>query len=169
MVPTSAIVLLPLLVSAVQGLRFTGPDVGTKLNLSAPITVTWEHERGEGTEAGWTELDLWWHGGLVGGTSFGYALETNMSVSEAGGRQMYEWDPASVREALAGNAGKLSAGKDYYFAATLHPPNATAPSGTSYSEEYAVEDKSLVVSSASTASPLWGLVLSSLAVSAALL
>ncbi|KAK2004880.1 hypothetical protein LX36DRAFT_705979 [Colletotrichum falcatum] len=159
-------VLLPLLAAAVQGLRFTGPDVDTKLNLSAPITITWEHERGGGTEAAWTELDLWWHGGLVSGTVFGYELEANMSVSEAGGR--YEWDPASVRTALAVNAGKLPAGKDYYFAATLHPPNATAPSGTSFSEKYAVEDEALVASSARAAGPLWSLVFSSLAVAMAL-
>ncbi|KAK2013150.1 hypothetical protein LZ32DRAFT_264479 [Colletotrichum eremochloae] len=163
MIPIGAIVLLPLLASA-QGVAFTGPDVSTKLNLSAPITLTWEIIRNED----WTELDLWWHGAFAGSSTFGYELEANMSMPRAGEQYVYEWNPASVREGLAKSTGKLSADRDYYFTAKLHPSNSTAGE-TVYSEKYKVEDKALVSGSASAAGSLWGLVLSSLAVSVALL
>ncbi|GKT43906.1 uncharacterized protein ColSpa_04087 [Colletotrichum spaethianum] len=160
---TNAITLLPLLASAVYGLQFTGPHAGVKLNLSAPITISWKHEAA-GAEASWTELDLWWHGERAGST-FGYGLEENITVANGG---QYEWDPASVREALLSGTGKLSSGKAFYFAGKLHPPNASAPSSETQSVKYAVEDRDLVGSAGSTMSPVWSFVVSSLAVSIAL-
>ncbi|OHW90355.1 hypothetical protein CSPAE12_11033 [Colletotrichum incanum] len=165
MIPTNAIVLLPLLASAIHGLQFTGPDAGIKLNLSAPITISWQHH-GTEAEASWSEFDLWWHGDLASGNSFGYALEENMTVSDGG---QYEWDPASVREALSRGPGKLSSGRGFYFEATLHPPNASAPGTAIQSVKYAVEDRDLVESSGNTMRPLWGFVILSLAVSIAAL
>ncbi|GKT53401.1 hypothetical protein ColTof4_05580 [Colletotrichum tofieldiae] len=164
MIPTNAIVLLPLLASAVHGLQFTAPEAGVKLNLSAPIAVTWKHQANE-ADASWTVFDLWWHGDHASGGSFGYELGDNIPVGQGG---QYEWDPASVREALSIGSGKLSSGKGFYFEAKLHPPNATAPGTSIQSVKYAVEDSDLVESSGNTMSPLWGLVVSSLAVSVAL-
>ncbi|TKW53780.1 hypothetical protein CTA1_1203 [Colletotrichum tanaceti] len=93
---THVIPFVPILASAAHGLQFTGPDTNTDLDLSAPITVSWEPDAAEAA-AGWTVIDLSWHGELVRGSSCSYTLEENMTVS-TGGR--YEWNPAPVREAL---------------------------------------------------------------------
>ncbi|TQN63911.1 hypothetical protein CSHISOI_11512, partial [Colletotrichum shisoi] len=69
LIPTPATKLVPILASAACGLQFTGPDTNTDPNLSAPVTVSWEHNVA-GADASWTVSDLSWRGDFVRGSTF---------------------------------------------------------------------------------------------------
>ncbi|KAK6222087.1 hypothetical protein QIS74_04342 [Colletotrichum tabaci] len=161
MIPTHAIKLVPILASAAYGLQFTGPDTNTDLNLSAPITVSWEHNVAE-ADASWTVFDLSWHGDFVRSSSFSYTLQENITVSTGG---QYEWDPAPIRELLVAGTGKLSSDKAFYFAAKLHSPDAPGRGSVVQSAKYAVEDGDLVESPGNAVSPSQGFILLSLVAS----
>ena len=111
-------------------LHFTGPDPAQKLNLSAPITVSWVVPPNS-SEADFTQLDLRWGAG-----DFRYDLFKNISLAVGVGS--YLWDPSNQTSSLLRANYTLTRDKDYFFEAHAH--NAADGFGPVVrSEKYAVE------------------------------
>ncbi|KAH7144584.1 hypothetical protein B0J13DRAFT_525952 [Dactylonectria estremocensis] len=154
--------LLVALGPTAMAFSFTGPDVDSKLNLSAPITISWEDFRGENSSV----FDLWWHGALAddGGT-FGHSLKENLT--EASGE--FLWDPTNITDGLAKEKNHLSTDDVFYFEALIHDKNDTATTEGMVSDEFAVEGYELMGSSGSFARPATNVLVAVAAVAGALL
>ncbi|ORY58712.1 uncharacterized protein BCR38DRAFT_446367, partial [Pseudomassariella vexata] len=100
----------------VAAFEFTSPDSNQKLNVSAPIRVTWTSD-----SSAYDQLDLWFMGVTATGTSFGYDLKSNISTSVG----MYNWDPYNVTQAWESTDLVLVGGKEFQFQARLHDRNTT--------------------------------------------
>jgi len=115
--------------------NFTGPDLSQKLNLSAPITVSWSLPP-DSPDAVYEQMDLWW-----GSNGFKYEIAPNYSLAVGAGS--FFWDPINETKALLMTNHSLTRGKDFFFEGRLHHPNSTSGS-VLQSQKYAVEGYPLI-------------------------
>ncbi|KAJ4108670.1 hypothetical protein NW768_012147 [Fusarium equiseti] len=135
----SAIVLSALscaFFSTIHAFEFTGPDSSKKLDLTRPINITWDVNKGSFSEPDARKLHLWFH--AIGyGDSGSYAsrlAELPLSSSY----EWYEWDPEAVVEGFKGWNNSLSSDAVHTFEARMldRGDNKLA---TVESDKYAVE------------------------------
>ncbi|KAG7150492.1 hypothetical protein HYQ46_000567 [Verticillium longisporum] len=93
---------LPLAFAAIlpiaTAFEFTGPDANQPLNLSAPTTVTWQHDGTDHTSA-YRHLELSWRVQLAGDRGeYGDVIKANISLQTGDGK--YEWDATEAATAL---------------------------------------------------------------------
>ncbi|KAH7140615.1 hypothetical protein EDB81DRAFT_900020 [Dactylonectria macrodidyma] len=142
--------------------EFTNPDVDSKINLSAPITISWEDFEGGNSSV----FDLWWQGELAdGGATFGYSLKENLT----GASGEYSWDPTNVTEALLGSKNRLSTDDVFYFEALVHDKNDTATTEGMTGDSFAVEGYELMGSLGNLVRPATNILVAVAAVAGALL
>ncbi|KPM44483.1 hypothetical protein AK830_g2073 [Neonectria ditissima] len=123
---------------AMASIEFTGPDPSSKLNLSAPITISWKEVGDE--DANWPIFDLSWSGVMAdGGGSFGYTIKENLTVSSG----KYVWDPTNEIQSLQSAKNRLSEDKDFAFEGFQHG-NGSSAGSSSTSEKFAVEGYELI-------------------------
>ncbi|WYZ41013.1 hypothetical protein EsH8_IV_001354 [Colletotrichum jinshuiense] len=156
-------ILLAATVAIVNGLNFTNPNQYKVLDLSAPILVGWENESTNSNAHG-TLFDLWWHGRHASGSTFGYELQENLTVTTGA----YDWNPTSIVEALSSQNNTLSSDKEFYFEARIHRQNGSSIETTIQSEKYAVTGYNRIGSSGNLLKPVWQLASASIVLMAIL-
>ncbi|KAM0487322.1 hypothetical protein ACHAP7_001834 [Fusarium lateritium] len=119
----------------VHAFQFTGPDTAEKLNLTQPITITWDASKGSLSEPKARTLQLWFLA-LTNDKSdrSGWELATNLLVSATS----YEWKPDTIVQAIKDKDVSLSPDVVHTFEARLFDIDGRKLS-TVESDEYAVE------------------------------
>jgi hypothetical protein len=120
----------------VQSFGFTGPDPADKLNLTQPITITWDATKGASSEPKARALELWFLA-LTDDKSdqSGWELATNLSLSAGS----YEWDPDTIVKSIKNKSVSLSPDEVHTFEARLLDSSGSKLS-TVESDKYAIED-----------------------------
>ncbi|KAI6762490.1 hypothetical protein HG530_008470 [Fusarium avenaceum] len=127
----------------VQAFEFTGPDPADKLNLTQPITITWDATKGSLSEPKARSLQLWFLA-LTDDKSdqSGWELATNLSLSAGS----YEWNPETVVKSIKEKDVSLSSEEVHTFEARLLDGSGSKLS-TVESDKYAIEDIDSVTNS----------------------
>ena len=112
----SAISMLP----ATQAFQLTAPPPASKLDLTNPITISWDATEGTFSEPAARVLDLWFHvvfgGDGNNGDRAGWEIAANLSLVN---RNSYEWDPSGIAELIEDNDYTLSPDAVHTFEARL--------------------------------------------------
>ncbi|KAI9166294.1 ABC multidrug transporter A [Paramyrothecium foliicola] len=139
--PRSA--LLPTLILAYgifpasQAFQFTGPTTTEKLDLTKPITVSWDATGGAVREPNARTLDLWFRALLGGNTSSraGWQITANLSLANS---NSYEWDPSQIVKLIEDNDQTFSPDAVHTFEARLLGQDGMRLA-TVLSDEYALD------------------------------
>ncbi|XEU94940.1 hypothetical protein FSHL1_000224 [Fusarium sambucinum] len=99
--------------NAIEAFEFTGPDPDEKLNITQPITITWDAKGGELNEPEARALNLWFSA-LVNTTQGGWEIGSNLSLSSGS----YKWDPKSLVKIMEEHY-TVSPNAEHYFEARL--------------------------------------------------
>jgi hypothetical protein len=130
----------------VQAFKFTGPDPAEKLNLSQPITITWDVTKGSLREPKARALKLWFLAFTDDKSDrSGWELATNLSLSAGS----YEWSPHTIVKYIKDKDVSLSPDMVHTFEARLIDESGSKLS-TVESDKYAVEDTDSITDSGST-------------------
>ncbi|KAM0708415.1 hypothetical protein Q7P35_005066 [Cladosporium inversicolor] len=103
---------------ATQAFQLTGPPTTEKLNLTKPITVSWDATEGSLSKPNARTLELWFHA-ILGGDSQYHAdwiIAANLSLASS---NSYEWDPSGIAKLIEDNDQKLSPDALHTFEARL--------------------------------------------------
>lgn len=120
----------------VQAFEFTGPDSAKKLNLSQPITITWDATKGSLREPKARALQLWFLAFTDDKSDrSGWELATNLSLSAGS----YEWNPDTIVKSIKDKDVSLSPDVVHTFEARLLDDSGSKLSIVE-SDKYAVED-----------------------------
>jgi hypothetical protein len=127
----------------VQAFEFTGPDPADKLNLTQPITITWDATRGSSSEPRARALQLWFLA-LTDDKSdqSGWELATNLSLSPGS----YEWNPDTIVKSIKNKNVSLSLDEVHTFEARLLDSSGSKLS-TVESDKYAIVEIDSVTNS----------------------
>lgn len=109
-----AYVILP----ATQAFQFTEPPTTEKLDLTKPITVSWDATKGSLSEPNARTLELWFQA-ILGSDSqdrAGWIIAANLSLASS---NSYEWDPSGIAKLIEGNDQPLSPDALHTFEARL--------------------------------------------------
>jgi len=101
-----------------QAFQLTGPPTTEKLDLSKPITVSWDATEGSLSEPNARILDLWFYA-IFSGDSHdraGWTIAANLSLAS---RNSYEWDPSGIATLIEKNEQTLSPDAVHTFEARL--------------------------------------------------
>ncbi|KAM0723475.1 hypothetical protein Q7P37_000462 [Cladosporium fusiforme] len=103
---------------ATQAFQLTGPDTAEKLDLTKPITVSWDATEGTLSEPNARILDLWFHAVFSGDNRdrAGWMIATNLSLAST---NSYEWDPSGIAKLIEDNDQTLSPEAVHTFEARL--------------------------------------------------
>ncbi|KAI1051258.1 hypothetical protein LB505_012506 [Fusarium chuoi] len=140
--------LLPILgcvfFHASHAFEFTGPDSSQKLDLTQPITITWDANNGPFNEPKARALDLWFYA-LTSDISgrLGWELATNLSLSAGS----FKWNPETVVKSLKDSDVSISADAVHAFEARLLNNSGSQLSSVE-SDVYAVEGFDFIRNSA---------------------
>ncbi|CEI41771.1 hypothetical protein FVEN_g3763 [Fusarium venenatum] len=99
--------------SAIDAFKFTGPDSDEKLNITQPITISWDAKGGDLNEPEARALNLWFSA-LVNTTRGGWEIASNLSLSSGS----YKWDPNSLVQIMKDHY-TVSPNAEHYFEAKL--------------------------------------------------
>ncbi|KAF5586261.1 hypothetical protein FPCIR_8007 [Fusarium pseudocircinatum] len=129
---------------ASHAFEFTGPDSSEKLNLTQPITITWDANSGSSIEPEASALDLWFYT-LTSDDSgrYDWVLDANLSLSAGS----YEWSPDIVVESINKSGISISPDVVHAFAARF-VNNSGSHLSEVESDKYAVEGFDFVRNSA---------------------
>lgn len=116
--------LLPTLVlacaifPATQAFQLTGPPTAEKLDLTKPITISWDTTEGSLSEPNARILELWFHAVFGGdnGDRAGWIIAANLSLAST---KSYQWDPSGIAEIIEDNDQTLSPDAVHTFEARL--------------------------------------------------
>jgi hypothetical protein len=134
--PAQLLLAYAIIVSTTQAFQLTGPATGEKLDLTKPITVSWDTAADGGlSEPDARELNLWFYAILGGGDRGGWQIATNLSLA---GSNSYEWDPSGITESIEDNGQTLSPDAVHTFEARLLDQDGEELSGVE-SDGYALE------------------------------
>lgn len=101
-----------------QAFQLTGPPTTEKLDLTKPITVSWDATEGALSEPNARILELWFHA-VSGGENrdrAGWVIAANLSLAS---RNSYEWDPSGIAKLIEDNNQTLSPDAVHTFEARL--------------------------------------------------
>lgn len=103
---------------ATQAFQLTGPSTTEKLDLTKPITVSWDATEGSLSEPSARSLELWFHAVFGGDTRdrVGWMVAANLSLAS---RNSYEWDPSGIARLIEDNDQTLSPDAVHTFEARL--------------------------------------------------
>jgi hypothetical protein len=103
---------------ATQAFQLTGPTTEEKLDLTKPITVSWDATGGSFSEPNARSLELWFHAVFGGdhGDRGGWEIAANLSLAS---RNSYEWDPSDIAKSIEDNDQTLSPDAVHTFEARL--------------------------------------------------
>ena len=116
--------LLPTLILAyailptTQASQFTGPPTDERLDLTKPITISWDATKGSLPEPKARTLELWFHA-ILGSDSqdrAGWIIAANLSLASS---NSYEWDPSGIAKLIEDNDQPLSPDALHTFEARL--------------------------------------------------
>jgi hypothetical protein len=116
--------LLPTLVLAYaifptsQAFQLTGPPTTEKLDLTEPVTVSWDATEGALSEPNARTLELWFQA-VFGGDNrdrAGWTIAANLSLAS---ESSYEWDPSGIAKLIEDNDQTLSPDAVHTFEARL--------------------------------------------------
>ncbi|KAH6949200.1 hypothetical protein DER45DRAFT_545121 [Fusarium avenaceum] len=146
----------------VQAFEFTGPNSANKLDLTQPITITWDATKGASSEPKARALELWFFV-LTDDKSdqSGWELATNLSLSAGS----YEWNPDTIVKSIKDKNVSLSTDEVHTFEARLLDSSRSKLSAVE-SDKYAIEDIDSIANSGSKGAQA-GLHTAALAVSSA--
>ena len=123
--PRPALLLIlahAILLPATQAFQLTGPPTTSKLDLTHPITISWDANTTEGTfsEPAARVLDLWFRvvfgGDGNNGDRAGWEIAANLSLASS---NSYEWDPSGIAKLIEDNGYMLSPDAVHTFEARL--------------------------------------------------
>ncbi|KAF5588811.1 uncharacterized protein FSUBG_11346 [Fusarium subglutinans] len=129
---------------ASHAFEFTGPDSSEKLDLTKPITITWDANNGPFVEPKARALDLWFSvrtSDDSGGLSWEFA--TNLSLSSGS----YKWKPDGVVKSINDTGASISPAVVHSFEARLMNNSGSQLSAVE-SDKYAVEGFDFIRNSA---------------------
>ncbi|KAF5632245.1 uncharacterized protein FTJAE_7577 [Fusarium tjaetaba] len=129
---------------ASHAFEFTGPDSSEKLNLTQPITITWNANSGSFIEPEARALDLWFY--VITSDSsgrLGWELDKNLSLSAGS----YKWNPNGVVESINKTGASISPDAVHVFEARFMNGSGGWLSALE-SDKYAVEGSELIQNSA---------------------
>ncbi|KAF5239800.1 hypothetical protein FAUST_4684 [Fusarium austroamericanum] len=102
--------------TTIHGFEFTGPSSAEKLDLTQPITITWNATSGSIDEPKARRLQLWFLALTEGEKDqSGWELASNLSLSEGS----YKWDPETIVKGIEDKKTSLSSGAVHNFGARL--------------------------------------------------
>ncbi|CAG1971499.1 unnamed protein product [Fusarium graminearum] len=102
--------------TTIHGFEFTGPSSAEKLDLTQPITITWNATSGSIDEPKARRLQLWFLALTEGEKDqSGWELASNLSLSEGS----YKWDPETIVKGIEDKNTSLSSGAVHNFGARL--------------------------------------------------
>ena len=113
-----ALVLAYAIFPTTQAFQLTGPPTTEKLDLTKPITVSWDATEGALSEPNARTLELWFHA-VFGGDSrdrAGWTIAANLSLAT---ESSYEWDPSGIAKLIEDNDQTLSPDAVHTFEARL--------------------------------------------------
>jgi hypothetical protein len=113
-----ALVLAYAIFPTTQAFQLTGPPTTEKLDLTKPITVSWDATKGALSEPNARTLELWFHA-VFGGDSrdrAGWTIAANLSLAS---ESSYEWDPSGIAKLIEDNDQTLSPDAVHTFEARL--------------------------------------------------
>ncbi|KAF5975814.1 hypothetical protein FCOIX_7470 [Fusarium coicis] len=129
---------------ASNAFEFTGPNSSEKLDLTQPITITWNANSGSFVEPEARALDLWFYVITSDGSGrLGWELDKNLSLSAGS----YKWNPGEVVESINKTGASISPDAVHAFEARLMNNSGSWLSALE-SEKYAVEGSDLIRNSA---------------------
>ncbi|KAF5558347.1 hypothetical protein FNAPI_5120 [Fusarium napiforme] len=124
--------------------EFTGPDSSEKLNLTQPITITWNPNSGSYVEPEVRALDLWFYVITSDGSGrLGWELDKNLSLSAGS----YKWNPGGVVESINKTGASISPDAVHVFEARFMNGSGSWLSALD-SNKYAVEASDRIRNSA---------------------
>jgi hypothetical protein len=112
------LILAYTILPATQAFKLTGPPTTSKLDLTKPITVSWNAKEGPLSEPNARTLELWFHA-VFGGDNrdrAGWIIAANLSLAS---RDSYEWDPSGIATLIEDNDQTLSPDAVHTFEARL--------------------------------------------------
>ncbi|KAG5744791.1 hypothetical protein H9Q72_011416 [Fusarium xylarioides] len=129
---------------ASHAFEFTGPDSSETLDLTQPITITWNANTGSFLEPDARALDLWFYA-LTSDDSgrFGWELDKNLSLSAGS----YKCNPDEVVESINKTGASISPDAVHAFEARLMN-NSGGWLSALESDKYTVEGSDLIRNSA---------------------
>jgi len=101
---------------ATQAFQLTGPTTAEKLDLTKPITVSWDATEGTLSEPNARALELWFYVIFGSSNRGGWEIATNLSLAN---RNSYEWDPNRIARVIEDNDYALSSDAVHTFEARL--------------------------------------------------
>ncbi|PNP73864.1 hypothetical protein FNYG_12823 [Fusarium nygamai] len=123
---------------------FTGPDSSEKLDLTQPITITWNAKSGSFIEPEARALDFWFYVLTSDRSSrFSWELVTNLSLSAGS----YKWNPDGVLKSINDTGASISPDAVHAFEARLMNGSGSQLSSVE-SDKYAVEGSDFIRNSA---------------------
>jgi hypothetical protein len=101
---------------AARAFQLTGPAAAEKLDLTKPITVSWDATEGSLSEPDARELNLWFYAIFSSGDRGGWEIASNLSLASS---NSYEWDPSGIAKTIEDNNQTLSPDAVHSFEARL--------------------------------------------------
>lgn len=114
----ATLILAYAILPAAQAFELTGPPTTEELDLTKPITVSWDATDGSLSEPNARILELWFHA-ISGGENrdrAGWVIAANLSLAD---RNSYEWDPSGIAKLIEDNDQTLSPDAVHTFEARL--------------------------------------------------
>lgn len=116
--------LLPTLILAyailptTQAFQFTGPPTDERLDLTKPITISWDATKGSLPEPKARTLELWFHAILGSDSQYraGWIIAANLSLASS---NSYEWDASGIAKLIEDNDQPLSPDTFHSFEARV--------------------------------------------------
>lgn len=152
-----SLTLLAASLQAAAAFQFTGPSTDDTLDLSGPITITWERGSDSSDASDYEQFNLFFYGSTAEDeTRFSWTLQTNITNEDGS----FEWDPIPALEVNQEQEEPhtFSEGRDYYFYAQFLGEDGEAGEGTSISSaRYEIENYELSAAGRTAVTPLLAL------------
>ena len=112
------IILAYAIFPAVQAFYFTGPPTTEKLDLTKPITVSWNATTGSLSDPDARTLELWFQAILGSNSQYraGWIIAANLSLASS---NSYEWDPSGIAKLIEEQDQPVSPDTFHSFEARL--------------------------------------------------